>query len=107
MMADEVPSDGRGCRHATRWRRNPIDGLQGAFETVEDAIELHAHLECERPTGAVIRRRRGTAWVRNVVRIVLWLEHIEHVRTEGLRRLHHKRACRIAFAARPECPGRT
>src|SRR5437868_14874691 len=88
-----------------RWRDLPcgrfgetVDLLKRAVKAVEDAIKLHAHLKGHCPAGRIIRRRGRAARIWNVVRMILRLEHIEDVRTEGLRALHHVRACRISFA---------
>ena len=66
-----------------------VDPLEGTVEAVEDAIELHAHLVGERPAGVVVGRNRRTAGRGEVVRVILRLEHVDHVGPEGLRGLHH------------------
>ena len=43
------------------------------------AVELHAHLVGERPAGHVVGRRRRRGAGREVVRVVLRLEHVEDV----------------------------
>ena len=69
--------------------------LERPVEGLEDAVELHAHLEGERPAGAVVGRNRRAARVLEVVRMILRLEHVEHVRAKCLRRLHDERAGRV------------
>ena len=107
MMADNISGCSRWSCHSTGRGHNPIDSLEGPLDSVKDAIELHTHLEGERPPGAVIRRSRRTTGVRNVVGMVLGLEHVEHVRTKGLGGLHDKGARWIVFAAHAELRGRT
>jgi hypothetical protein len=96
IMADQVAPrvDDAGdvpCRRPDR-----TDLSERPFERVENAIELHAHLERERPAGVVVRRRRRRAGVRNDVRMILRLEHVEHVRPERLRGADHEGTRRVA-----------
>ena len=77
---------------------SPADLLERAVEPVEDAIELDAHLIGQRPAGVVVGAGRRPAGIRDVVRMILRLEHVEHVRAERLRRLHDVRAGRIGLA---------
>ena len=81
----------RGLHRASRCLREVGQRLERPVEAVEDAIELHAHLKRERVSGVVVRRRRRRARVRDVVRVILRLEHVHHVRTERLRRLYDER----------------
>ncbi len=67
-------------RHRRRRRDERRQLLERAVEAVEDAVELHAHLERQRLAGRVVGRRRRAAGVGEVVRVVLRLEHVEHVR---------------------------
>src|SRR6185503_1065239 len=78
-----------------------------AVEAVENAIELDAHRVCERVTGRVVWRRWRPARVRDVVRMILRLEHVEDVRPESLRRLYDERVGRIALAVHRERGRRT
>ncbi len=73
------------------WRRLHVPVrhlLERPGERLEDPVEPHAHLERERPAGVVIGRRRRRAGIRNHVRMVLPLEHVQDVRTERLRGEH-------------------
>src|SRR4029077_16842142 len=83
------------CR---RWRQWAYDLLEWAVEAVEHAVELHAHLIGQRPAGNVIRRGWGGAGIRKIVRVVLRLEHVEHVGTKRLGTLHDIGAGPIMFA---------
>ena len=88
-----------GGQHAT-WRGRDVplgDVLERAGESLEDAIELDAHLERQRPARIVVRRGRRRARVGNDVRMILRLEHVEHVRPERLRGHHDERARWIAL----------
>ena len=98
MVAHQIA----GRRPPRRARRPPAgrsreQDLERAVECLEHAIELHAHLERQRPAGVVVRRHRRPARVGDVVRVLLRLEHVEHVRAERLRRLHHERPGGIAL----------
>src|SRR6185503_6442652 len=75
-------------------------------EAVEDAIELHAHRVGERPTGVVVRPLRRTARIREIVRVILRLHHVEDLSARRLRRLDHERTGRIVFAVHREIRGR-
>ena len=79
--------------------RERIETLERAVEPVENAVVLDAHLHRQRPAGIVVRRCRRRAREREVVRVILRLEHVEHVRTERLRRLHHVRAGEVLLSA--------
>src|SRR6187200_1681172 len=88
------------------WEGHRVDRLEWALERLEDAIELHAHLKCERPPGVIVRRRWRSPGRRNVVGVVLRLEHVEHVWSKRLRGLHDERARRVALVASLERGGR-
>jgi hypothetical protein len=75
----------------------PSISLQRTAHVVEQAIELDAHLVSERPAGVVVGTPRNAALV-HVVGVILRLEHVEHVRASGLRRLHDVRARGIGLA---------
>ena len=87
-------------RHAP-FRRSGEAGHQGerSAERLQNPVELHSHLIGERPACVVVRRSRRAAGIRDVVRVVLRLEHVEDVRPKRLRRLHHVGACRVVFPA--------
>ena len=53
---------------------------------VEDPVEHDAHRIRGVVTGDVVRRAWRTAWIRDVVWMILRLEHVHHVRAERLRR---------------------
>ena len=76
--------------------------LERTIERLEDAIELQAHLERERPAGAVVGRNRRTAGILEVVRVILRLEHVEQVRAERLRALEDVGAGGILLARHRE-----
>ena len=97
------------CRAACRCHRTGGRGdiprsqlLEWAGESVEDPIELHAHLERQCPTRVVVRWRGRRAGKGKDVRVHLRLEHVQHVRPEGLRRVHDVRAGGILLAPRAE-----
>ena len=93
---------------ACRRRDGPrTDLLERPGESIEDAIELHTHLVSERPSGVVVRRRRRPTRNGEDVRMHLRLEHVHHVRTERLRRLHDVRARRILLAGDGEIARRS
>ena len=64
---------------AIRMRQRPV-------EAVSTRVELHAHLEGERPAGGVVGAVGGPP-VREIVGVVLRFEQVDHVRTKRLRRL--------------------
>ena len=87
-MADEVASrcaadagDGAGERDG----EVGLDGCEGTGEGFGVAVEVDAHLEGEGPAGGVIGPVGRAAGVGEVVGVVLRLEHVEHLRAEGLR----------------------
>src|SRR5205823_4350266 len=100
-MTERVSGSGRTYSGAG-WSCKAGDAGEGAVECVENAIELHPHLIGERPAGVVIGRRRWTTRIGNVVGMILWLEHVEDVRPEGLRGLDHQGASRITPAVDAE-----
>ena len=61
-----------------------LDLLERAVEAVENAVELHGHLERERPAGRCRRADRRAAGIGEIVGVVLRLEHVEHVGAERL-----------------------
>src|ERR1700693_3986293 len=83
------PPDRRAAHR--RWCYEGVAGRPGeadhrrewATERVEHAIELHAHLIGERPAGVVVRRSWRPTWIRDVVGMVLWLEHVAGVGAGG------------------------
>ena len=57
-------ADGPGPRDLPRRRLlQAVQLLERAVETVEHAIELHAHLKGQRPAGDVVGRRRRPAGI--------------------------------------------
>ena len=80
--------------------------LERAVEPFHDPVELDAHLPRQRPSGVVVRGRRRGARIREVVGMLLLLEHVEHVRAERLVRLHHVRPGRITLPPKRERLGR-
>src|SRR4026209_2595962 len=81
------------------WEGHRVDRLEWALERLEDAIELHAHLKCERPPGVVVRRRWRSTGRRNVVGMGLRREHVEPMWSNRRRGLHDERARRVARVA--------
>jgi hypothetical protein len=90
MMADEITRRLLDAGDASRRMRHRGHTLERAVKAVEQAIELHTHLKRERPPGTVVGRRRRSTRVRDVIGMILRLEHVEHVRPERLRSLHHE-----------------
>ena len=76
----------------------PVDLLKGAIEAVQYTIELDAHLEGQCVAGVVVGALGRATGIGKVVGVVLRLEHIEDVRTEGLRRLDHIRTLGVALS---------
>ena len=102
MVAHQVAGWCRRAVHRAGRRPGIGERLERPVEGVQHAIELHAHLEGERPAGVVVGRHRRPARIRDVVGVLLRLEHVEHVRPERLRRLHHERPGGIAAALHGE-----
>ena len=73
-----------------------------SVECVENPVELDPHRERQRVPGRIIGRGRRTARIRNVVRMILRLEHVHHVRPERLGRFHDERVRRIRLAVHGE-----
>src|SRR5262249_3683072 len=59
------------------------------------AIELDAHLVRERPPSVVIRTPWRTARIREVVRVVLRLHHVQHLHTSRLAHLDDEQVRQI------------
>ncbi len=76
-----------------------VEDGEGRVEPLLRRRVVDAHLPGQRPPGHVVGRDRRAARIREVVRVVLRLEHVEHVRPERLVRLHDVRARRIAVGA--------
>ena len=101
-VAERV-AGGRGRRDLA-WRRllQAIQLFERAVESVEDAVDLDAHLIGQRPARAVVRAGRRAARIGNVVGMVLRLEHVEHVGPECLRGLDDVGAGRVVLARHGE-----
>src|SRR3954463_9728273 len=94
-MAEQIAGGVRRARYLALGKKRARHALEWSIETVQHSVELDAHLERERPAGAVIWRRRRRTGIPTVIGVILRLEHVEDVRTKGLRRLHDKRSGRI------------
>ena len=106
MVAQEISLGIGRAGDSSRGRRGRADALEGSVEAIEDAVELDAHLKRQCPPGHVVGRRRRGAGIGDVVRVILWLEHVEHMGPKRLRGLHHERPRGIAPAADVERRGR-
>src|SRR5260370_13804610 len=98
-MADEIAGRLRGTKNLGG--RRPLQStyfLERTSESVQDAIELHAHLICQRVAGDIIGRDGRTTWITEIVGMILRLEHIENVRPECLSRFHQPGSSRIVLA---------
>src|SRR5260370_5907181 len=105
-MADEIAGCWRGAKNFGRGRLlQSAYFLERTIESVQDAIELHAHLKCQRVAGDIVGRNRRTTWITEIVGMILRLEHIENVRPEGLRGFHHPRSGRIVLTCNVEIRG--
>ena len=101
--AHEIPRGSRGpCDRARHRGRESLDRLERSIEPVEDAIERHAHLVGERVAGVVVWALRRPTRIREIIRMILRLEHVEYVRTERLVALHHVRSGGILLAGHAE-----
>ncbi|MNJ31664.1 hypothetical protein D3C77_263080 [compost metagenome] len=98
-MVDQPAGAARALDLARRRGHDVGDALGRGLEAVQDAVELHAHLQRQGVAGGVIGQLGRAARILQVVRVVLRLEHIQHVRAIGLGRLHHIGAGRIGLAA--------
>ncbi|MNQ42812.1 hypothetical protein D3C85_565210 [compost metagenome] len=98
-VIDQPASAARALDLAGRRSHDVGDALGRSLEAVEDAVELDPHLQRQRIAGGVIGQGGRTARILQVVRVVLRLEHVQHVRAIGLGRLHHIGTCRIGLAA--------
>ena len=106
LMPDDPARLARPDHAAGGDRQQVGHALERARETVEHAIEIHAHLVRQRIAGDVVRRLGRAAGEFGIVRMILRLEHVDHVRAIGLRGLHDVRPRRIALAAGRERRGR-
>src|SRR5207245_6504318 len=89
--------------HVSWWRRQwGFDFFERAIEALQHALKLHGHLKGKGPAGHIVRRRRRSAGIREVIRVILRLEEIEHVGTKRLRGFHDVGAAGIFLAGRSE-----
>src|SRR5262249_29826709 len=91
-----------------RWRLQLAvrDVFEGAVDVFEEPVELNTHGIGERPAYRVIGCDGWTARISKVVGVVLWFEHIEYMRAEGLVGFDDVRARWVGFAGYGECRGR-
>src|SRR5258707_12093505 len=102
-MADEIAGSLRGAKNFGRRRLlQSTYFLERTIESVQDAIELHAHLKCQRVAGDIVRRNGRTTRITEIVGMILGLEHIENVRPECLRGFHYPGSARIMLAGNVE-----
>ena len=99
-VADQVAGRVRRARDTRngRSREQTVDLGEGAVEGLHHAIELHAHLHGERPAGDVVGALGRAAGIGEIVGVILRLEHVQHVRAEGLVAFHHEAARGIILA---------
>ena len=94
---------GRGRTNAlTRWPGESDDRRERPAERIQDSIELDTHLICESPTCIVVWGCRRPTRIRNVIGVILGLEHVEDVRSERLCCLHDVRPLRVIFSVDDE-----
>src|SRR5262245_8266936 len=72
--------------------------FEWSVKTIEDSLEFDAHLHGECPAGVIVRRDRRPSRITEIVRMILWLEHIEDVRAECLSGFDYVRAGRKVFS---------
>ena len=77
--------------------RDISESFEWTVEPVEDLIELQAPHVREGVARHVVRRRRRTARIWQVVRVILRLEHAHYVRAARLRSSHHVRSGAISL----------
>jgi hypothetical protein len=97
LVAEVVPRHRLRSLDFARGRLREASQLgqrQRRRQPIQNAIELDAHLERQRVSGVVVRPRWRRAGIRDVIRMILRLEHVHHVRTKCLRALHDQRARR-------------
>src|SRR6185503_16774279 len=97
MAQDEARSPGGIAHGSTSHRDQPVDLFEWPIYRLQETVEDDSHLESQRPSCAVVRRRRWTTRIGNIVRVVLRFKHVEHVRSKGLGRLDDIWARRITL----------
>ena len=102
LMAEEITAAAWRLRHVARRRRHEIRNLlERTVEGVEDAVEFDPHRIRDVVAGDVVGGAWRSARIRDVVRVVLRLEHVHEMGAERLRRLHDIGPGRILFAVTP------
>ena len=103
LVAEQIAGRLRlaGRRRDLAWRdRHQVRHLlERAIEPLEDAVELDPHRVGDVVAGDVVRRARRAARIRDVVRVILRLEHVHHMGAERLRRLDDERSGGILLPA--------
>src|SRR5262245_10498691 len=66
-------------------------------ETIEDSLEFNAHLQGKCPARIIVRRDGRPSGIPEIVRMILWFEHIEDVRAESLSGFDNVRAGWVFF----------
>uniref|UniRef100_A0A0N4ZWA7 Twin arginine translocase protein A n=1 Tax=Parastrongyloides trichosuri TaxID=131310 RepID=A0A0N4ZWA7_PARTI len=102
LVGDDKTRAPRTDDRARRRVQQVVRPAEGAVKAVQHAIERHPHLIGQSVSGDVVRQLGRAAGVFGVVRMVLRLEHVQHVGPEGLGGLHHIGALRIALSANGE-----
>ena len=106
-MAEQITCGFIRRQHFARRRfGKAVDLFKWPVEAIQYAIKLHAHLQRQRPTCAVIRRRGRPAGKSEIVRVKLRLKHIQHMRAKCLRSFHNIRLRRILLAVDRKTAGR-
>src|SRR5439155_25795092 len=100
LTAEQISAGARRLRDFARRRRHEIGNLleRTVGERIEDAIKLDTHRVRNVVAGPIVRRSWRSARIRDVVRMILRLEHVQQVRAERLRALHDVRTSRILLA---------
>src|SRR6266550_4465688 len=101
-----IPRCSDGCR-SRRSGSEPDKLLERSVEWIEYPIELNSHLKAKSPARDVIGRSRRPTRIRNVVGMILRLEHVDDVRPERLRGFYDVGAGGIilpGYRERASCP---
>src|SRR5215510_6431628 len=98
-MAEQVTGCVRcGRRFARRDFGEAVYLFERPVESIENSLEFDTHLQGKCPAGIIIRRDGRSSGVTEIVRMILWLEHIEDVRSKCLSSFHYIRTGWIVFS---------
>src|ERR1035438_2290750 len=98
LVIDQITGAAGAKNRRGRRMLQTVYFFERTIESIQDAIELDAHLERQRVSGDIVGRNGRTAGITEIVGVILRFEHIENVGAKGLRSLDNPGTCWIMFA---------